>query len=121
MTPDPTKGDPLLLIKKLSNRVDQMKAHLKKVSIASKSPLSANYSKATGSATGKHKPIATIKLGGSSGSNETSPRQQVWDYAAPPLTTPVTIDSLIEKSGEIAVDNSPPHSPTAFSINLSGD
>jgi hypothetical protein len=90
MSPDPSKGDPKVLVAKLANRVEQMKAHMKKRGKMSKqpiltgseplrrSPFSAMPQKET-------KPHATTSTTGTSGSAESSPRSDVWDYAAPPL------------------------------------
>lgn len=127
MTPDPTKGDPQILIRKLANRVEQMKAHLKKRSSVKK-PLTLSTS--SGNANVKPMPdtktTATRNIDGSNGSEPTSPRTQLWDYAAPTLSAsialPQTLDQAKAQDEVILVSNSPPLSPLqpSFEFNDQG-
>jgi hypothetical protein len=99
MSPDPSKGDPKVLVAKLANRVEQMKAHMKKRGKIFKQPIS------TGSEQKRRNPFSampqnetkstvTTSTTGTNGSAESSPRSDVWAYAAPPLfavTPPPTL------------------------------
>lgn len=124
MTPDPTKGDPQILIRKLANRVEQMKAHLKKrSSVKSPLTLSTSSGKASVQPMPDTKTIAIRRHAGSGGSEQTSPRTQLWDYAAPAiLSLPTTIEQAKALDEAIIVANSPPASPLqpSFEFNDQG-
>lgn len=112
MHPDPTKGDPYFLIKKLSSRIEQMKAHLKKRRSV---PLTTGYGIGKEKLTLPIKSMPMKSMPGSSGSVETSlpVKDQIWAYAAPPIDQervppphkrPETnLDALIAASGVIHV------------------
>ena len=96
MTPDPSKGDPSYLVKKLSARVDQIKKHLKE-----RNKMQTGNSSIIAAWTKQHNSVPLKNSVGSTGSERISPphmrertvQDQIWDYAAPPIpvvTLPVT-------------------------------
>lgn len=108
MNPDPTKGDPQVLIKKLAGRVKQMKKHIKK-----------RASETTdGWTIGPPKLRVKMKQNTSSlpARLPTSQLSMRPEKPLPPKvfnrgdympTPPCTLDEAIERDGEIIVENDP--------------